>query len=84
MQECNLLANDVWEVYERRIERFDIATSEVFEKAAQSNEVVCLCDNLEVFGAVFGAVAIEAQSIFTEQLFIYVGRLNIVFVQNFL
>ncbi len=60
MQECNLFANDVWEVYEGRIEGLDIATSEIFEEAAQGDEMVCLRDNLEVFGAVFGTVAIEA------------------------
>lgn len=66
MQECDLFANDMREVYEGRVERLNVTASEIFEKATQGYEMICLSDNLEIFGAVCGAVAIELEPVFAE------------------
>ncbi len=62
---------------EGRVERFDIAFGEVFEEAAESDEMVRLSDGLEILAvAVFFAIELETE--FTQEFLGNVGGLKLV------
>ncbi len=84
MQESNLLPDDVWQVDERRVERFDFTASEIFEEAPQSDEVIRLSDDFEIFTVVVATVAVKFETIFTQGITGDVGRRDVVFIKDFL
>ncbi len=59
MEKSDLFSNDFRQIDEGRVEGFDFATDEIFEKTAEGDEMIGLSDDLEIFTAVFGAVAVE-------------------------
>lgn len=67
VEEGNLLADDVGKFDESGIERFNLAFGEVFEEAAQGDEMVSLGDGLEAFAG-FGSLAVELETEFTDEL----------------
>lgn len=78
MKEGDLLFDGAREVDEGRVERFDIATGEVFEKTAEGDEMISLSDGLEVFSAgVVDFVTIEAEAELAEDFGVELGRLKI-------
>ncbi len=67
-----MFANDMGEFDEAGVEGSDAALGEIFEEAAEGNEVVGLGDGLEVFSVtIFFAVKAEAE--FTHELLGNVG-----------
>lgn len=62
VKKSDLFANDVGELDEGGVERFDVAFGEIFEKAAESNEVIRLGDGFEIFAVtIFFAIKLEAK-----------------------
>lgn len=72
-----MFADDVGQLDEGRVERFDVALGEVFEKAAESYEMVSLGDSLEILAvAVFFAIELETE--FAQEFLGNVGGLKLV------
>lgn len=66
VEEGDLFADDVGEFDEGRVEGFDAALGEVFEEAAEGDEVVRLSDDFEIF-AFFVGFAVELEAEFAEE-----------------
>lgn len=73
VEESNLLFDGAGEVDEGRVERLDVAASEIFEKTAEGNEVVSLSQSRETFISDFVFVTIETKTIFSEEFGVNVG-----------
>lgn len=83
VEESDLFADDMWEFDEGGVEGFDVAFGEVFEKAAESDEVIRLSDGFEVF-AVTIFFAIELKAKFADEFLGDVGGGEVVtFVGDF-
>lgn len=67
MEEGDLFADDMRKVDKRRVERFDFAACEVFQKTAQSDEMIRLSDGLEGLIAVWQGLAVEFEAIATQK-----------------
>ena len=77
LKKSDLLADDVGELDEGGVERFDVAFGEVFEEAAEGDEVVGLGDGFEVFAvAIFFTIELKAE--FAKELLGDVGRLEFI------
>ncbi len=74
VEEGNLFADDVREFDETGVEGINAALGEVFEKAAEGDEVVGLGDDLEIFATTVG-FAVEAEAVFTKEFLVDVSRL---------
>lgn len=62
VEKGDLLADDMGEFDEGRVERFDVALGEIFEKTTEGDEVIRLGDGFEIFAvAIFLAVELEAK-----------------------
>lgn len=77
MKEGDLLADDVGEFDEGGVEGFDAAFGEVFEEAAEGDEVIRLSDDFEVFAVLVG-FAVELEAEFAEKLLSNVDREKVV------
>lgn len=66
VEKGDLFSNDVGEFDEGGVEGFDFAFGEVFEEAAEGDEVVGLGDDFEVF-AFFVGFAVELEAELTEE-----------------
>lgn len=45
MKKGDLFSGSAWEIYEARVESFDVAAGEVLEKATESNKMIGLGKN---------------------------------------
>lgn len=64
MKKSNLLFYGVRKVDEGRVERFDVPSGEVFEKATEGYEMVSLSNGFEIFVVSVVSVTVESKSIF--------------------
>lgn len=67
MEKADLFADDVGELDEGMIEGFDVALGEVFEEAAEGDEMIGLGDGFEVFAVLVG-FAVEGEAEFAKEL----------------
>lgn len=62
VEESNLLTDDVGKLDEGGVEGFEVALREVFEEAAEGNEMIGLGNGFKIFPeAVFFAIELEAE-----------------------
>ena len=66
MKESDLFADNVGKFNEGGVEGFDAAFGEVFEKAAEGDEMIGLSDDFEVFAVLVG-FAVELEAEFAEE-----------------
>lgn len=71
MEEGNLFAGGLGDIYEDGIKTFDVATREVGEKTTQGNKMIRLGDDGETLA--IGFESVEAEAVFTQELEINIG-----------
>lgn len=76
MEESDLFADDVRELDEGGVEGFDVAFGEIFEEAAEGDEVIRLSDDFEVFAIRVG-FAVELETELAEKFLSDVDRKKI-------
>ena len=79
MEEGDLFFNGTREVDEGRVESLNVSSGEIFEEAAEGDEVVGLSEGGETFVANVISVAVEFEAVFAEEFGVNLARLNIVF-----
>lgn len=66
MEKCDLFFYGAGKVDEGRIERFDATFGQIFQKTAESDEVIALSQSREAFVVLVVFKTVELQAIFSE------------------
>lgn len=79
MEEGDLFFDGARKIDEGRVESLNVSSGEIFEEAAEGDEVVGLGEGGETFIADVISVAVEFEAVFAEEFGVNLARLNIVF-----